>query len=58
MEMPTQKRDPLKAAAAEYCLIRHSDASKGEGCKGEGQCFFCQDTVARIIRAYNNEAHT
>ena len=56
--MPEQKRDPLKAAAAEYCQIRHSDASKGEGCKGEGQCFFCQDTVARIIRAYNNEAHT
>lgn len=56
--MPEQKRDPLKAAAAEYCQIRHSDASKGEGCKGEGQCFFCQDTVARILRAYLNEAHT
>lgn len=57
MEMPKQKRDPLKAAAAAYCQIRHKD-SGAEACRAEGECFFCQDTVARVVRAYNNEAHT
>ncbi len=55
MDNPTQPRDPLKAAAAEYCKLRHVD---GEACKGGGDCFFCQDTAARIIRAYNSEALT
>lgn len=57
MEMPTQKRDPLKAAAAAYCQIRHKD-SGAEACRAEGECFFCQDVVAAVIRAYLNEAHT
>ena len=57
LTLPQQPRDPLKAAAAAYCKIRHKD-SGAEACRAEGECFFCQDTVALIIRAYNDEAQT
>lgn len=57
LTMPQQPRDPLKAAAAAYCGYRHRD-SGAEACKGQGDCAFCQEAVALVIRAYNNAAHT
>lgn len=55
---PAQPHDPLGAAAAEYCRLRHQDTDEVGACRGNGECRVCRETVAAIVRAYQTTALT
>lgn len=50
LDSPPQPRDPIGAAARVYCQRRHADGS--EECLEQGRCNACRETVADIVRAW------
>ena len=56
LDAPPQPRDPIAVAAERYCKRRHADGS--EKCLERGRCNVCRETVAEIVRAWEQARFT